>query len=729
MKHLLTILSILFSCVPLVISGQNLDSQSLSQMQERALWASINGKKNASLGDYQQHTGKVLVSWRMLPGDDANTSFDLYRTIGTGVETKIASNINNRTCYQDVSASNTADNHYRLTYKGSDETLSTFTLTKSQVAGALPYVSVPLKDTKDVCEYADIVYQANDCSVGDLDGDGQMDIVVKRLLTILNEDGSVMSDGTGAGDSDPRARHCVIWDAYKLDGTFLWRLKSGPNIILGNSSNFAVADLDGDGCAEVVTKTGEGTVFGDGYEIPDTDGDGKTDYRDIWPAGHYIGDGPKGYGGPEFFSVIDGKTGREMARANFIARGPEGQTAEEWATNWEANDWKWDPRKDKYQWKLANSFRLAVASFDGVGNQIFLGRGVYGKTIVEGWRYENGSLSRLWKFDTDDTSGCNKDGQPNSSYAGQGNHSLNVADLDGDGRDEVMYGSCAFDDDGTGLWTTKLGHGDANHVGKFLPERDGLQVYHCLENGKTMVALHDARDGSVIWKKDSDKDNDMGRCMVADMLPDSPGCEFYYFRGYMMKSDGSETTVNTGGSGWKGGCSMGIWFDGTLSRQLIEDNIIQSVSNGRTFTMYRYDESFNNGTKSNPGWYGDILGDWREEVIVPDQTKLKDLKVFTTWYPTSHKFPWLMTDHTYLMSALNQNVGYNQPTNLGYYLGTDLKSDAEAWQNGGYLSTAIQSLTSSDALHKGGWYSLTGLRVRTPHRGLYIRNGKKVFIK
>ncbi|MBQ8712518.1 MAG: hypothetical protein IJ551_06845 [Prevotella sp.] len=697
------------------------------QQAGRALWASINGAKNASLGDYQQHTGKVLVTWRMLPGDDANTAFDLYRSIGTGAEARIASNLK-ATNFQDGSASKTADNHYRLTLAGSKEPLATHTLTKEQVSGGLPYVTIPLKGTEDVSQYSDIVYQANDCSVGDLDGDGQMEVVVKRLLTVLKADGSVLSDGTGAGDSDPRARHCVIWDAYKLDGTFLWRIKSGPNIILGNSSNFAVADLDGDGCCEFVTKTGEGTVFGDGTEIGDTDGDGLTDYRSIWPAGHYTGDGPKGYGGPEFFSVVDGKTGRELARANFISRGPEGQTPAQWAANWEANDWDWDPRTNKYAWKLANSLRLGVASFDGHKNQLFIGRGVYGRTKVEAWDYADGKLTRLWKLDTMDAGGSdrNKDGKPNSAYAGQGNHSLNVADLDGDGRDEVMYGSCAWDDDGTGLWTSGLGHGDANHVGKFLPDREGLQVFHCLENGKTMVALHDARDGSVIWKKDAASDNDMGRCMVGDFFPQYPGCEFFYYQGNYITQDGTETTINT--KGQKGGCGMALWFDGTLSRQLIEENIIQSPANGRTFTMYRNDDSFNNGTKSNPGWYGDLLGDWREEIIVPDQTKLKNIKVFSTWYPTTHRFPWLMTDHTYYMSCVNENIGYNQPTNLGYYLGTDLKSDAEAWAAAEALSTNVQSVTvpgSSDA----HWYNLQGQRLAAPQRGVNIYKGKKILVQ
>ena len=669
---------------------------SAEKLPDRALWASINGASNASLGDYQQHTGKVLVSWRMLPGDNADTGFDLYRTIGTGAEKKIASNIKNRTCYQDGSASKTADNRYRLTYAGSAETLSSFTLTKAQVSGGLPYISIPLADTKDVYENTSkIVYTANDVSIGDLDGDGEFELVVKRLQSVKDESGNIVSDGSGASYSQQDCLWAVIWDAYKLDGTLLWRVKGGPGVILGNSSSFAVADFDGDGCAEMAIRTCEGTVFGDGTEIPDTNGDGKIDYR-TWGN---LNTSKPGYldhynsAGPEFLSIIDGKTGRELARDNFIDR----ETSESWG--------------DGY-WKRACSFRVGVGCFDETGlPSVVLGRGVYGHSVIEAWDWRDGQLTKRWRFDTND-GGTGKDGKKHSTYASQGNHSLNVADLDGDGLDEVMYGSMAVDHDGIGLWNTGLGHGDANHVGKFLPEREGLQMFHCLETGKTMVALHDARDGSVIWKKDATSDNDMGRCLVGDFFPEYPGCEFFYYQGNYIKQDGTETTINT--KGQKGGCGMAIWFDGSLSRQLIEDNIVQSPKYGRTFTMYRYSETFINGTKSNPSWYGDLVGDWREEIIVPDNTRLQDIKIFSTWYPTTHKFPWLMTDHCYWMSALNENIGYNQPTNTGYYLGSDLKSDAEAWARTSFNSSI---------------YNLSGQRVDVSYKGILIKNGKKVYNK
>ena len=724
---------------------------------KRGLWASVNTISDVSNGDYKNHNNKLLISWRMLPSDTWDTSFLLYSRPANELQGTLTCHtsapIANATCLQLSTVPSESrvyylvDGHYfnggtipaNITSNEAkrglrEAALDSLVLGEHIYKQKLPYLSIPLKSTEDVCDVDVIKYQANDCTVADLDGDGEMEIIVKRLLTVLKADGSVQSDGTGGQDSDTRARHCVIWDAYKLNGTFLWRIKSGPNIILGNSSNFAVADLDGDGRAEFVTKTGEGTVFGDGYEIPDTDGDGKTDYRDVWPSGHYTGDGPKGYGGPEFFSVCDGLTGRELARANFICRGKEGETPAELAKNWEQNDWKWDPRTKKYTWKLANSLRLGVASFKGDGTmQVFLGRGVYGRTIVEGWDFQrtsgdSGSLIRLWKIDTDDAGGQdkNKDGKTYKAYAGQGNHAFNVTDLDGDGKDEVMYGSCAWDDDGTGLWSTGLGHGDANHVGKFLPDREGMQVFHCLESGKTMVALHDAKDGSIIWKKDASSDNDMGRCLVGDFNASYPGYEFYYYQGNIIKADGSETTTNT--KGIKGGCAMAIWFDGSLTRQQMEDNIINSMASGRTFTVWKHGMSSNNGSKGNPGWYGDFLGDWREEVIFPDATKLECLKVFTTWYPSSYKFPYLMSDHNYYMQTIHQQVGYNQPNHIGgYYLGNDM--DMSKVPVG--VTTGITNVhpLRPEQIGDERTFDLSGRRVHNPRPGIYLRHGRKIIVR
>lgn len=738
----------------------SMDAQT-ANMNDRGLWGSIAVAPSSgaiNLGsDYQSANNKVLITWRMLPGDTEDTAFNLWRKMG---ETGSWSCVNDAfksgtkgikaTNYQHAPLSSiTGDVHYRLTYadptkKGADmncdDYIGEYTMPMEQAKAKVPYISIPLQSTDDCSNYPTVFsYQANDCSVADLDGDGKFEIVVKRLLTGGTPDDS---------DSDPRARHIIVWDAYKLDGTLLWRVKSGPNIIPGNSSSVMLGDLDGDGCAEFVLKTGEGTVFGDGKEIGDTDSDGITDYRKNW-GGHYTGDKAGKYGGPEYFSVVDGKTGRELARANFIARGPEGQTPKQWVANYAANSESWG---DNY-WKRANSLRVGLAEFIGKGMQIFLGRGVYARTVVEGWDYVpntpdsqwglEGSLTRLWKFDSSASGGKdkNKDGKPNSAYAGQGNHAFNVADLDGDGLDEVMYGSCAFDNDGTGLWTSGLGHGDANHVGVFQKGYEGLQVYHCLEGGKTEVALHDAKTGKIIWDIVAPTEGDQGRCMVADVDPNSPGCEFWKYGNELFDQNGKPLMKSNGSArAEESSCNAGIWFDGYLTRQMIDGGKINSYAHGRTFTIYRYDMSFNNSTKSNPGWYGDFLGDWREEVICPSSDKVTDIKIFSTWYPTEHRIPWLMTDHTYYMQAIQENVGYNQPTNVGYYLTSDAGTDAEIWAAAAkaeadrQAARAVTAITAPAATTAApvddAWYNLMGQKVQTPAKGqVYIHNGRKVIMR
>lgn len=769
------VLAIAMTAVSTLMLMPNANAQT-ANMQDRGLWGSIAVAPSSgaiNLGDYQNANNKVLLTWRMLPGDTEDTAFNLWRKMGEN-GTWTCMNDPLKTGKKGIKSTNfqhaplttvTGNLYYRLTYadsskKGtemtSDDYIGEYMMSKEQAVNKLPYVSIPLQDTDDCSDYPkNLKYQANDCSVGDLDGDGQFEIVVKRLLNSYTDSGELDESPQTIAGSDVRARHVIVWDAYKLDGTLLWRVKSGPNIIPGNSSSVMLGDLDGDGCAEFVLKTGEGTVFGDGTEIGDTDNDGITDYRYRWDGGHYTGDTRQGYGGPEYFSVVDGKTGRELARANFIARGPEGQTPAQWAANWSENSKSWG---DNY-WKRANSLRMGLAQFTGKGMQIFLGRGVYARTVVEGWDYTpdtpdsqwglEGTLTRLWKFDSSLGGGKdkNKDGKYNSAYAGQGNHAFNVADLDGDGLDEVMYGSCAFDNDGTGLWSTGLGHGDANHVGVFQKDYEGLQVYHCLEGGKTEVALHDGKTGKTIWSIVGATEGDQGRCMVADVDPTSPGCEFWRSGNELLDQNGVLLHTANGAARKESSCNAGIWFDGTLSRQMINEHVIQSYMYGRTFTMYRYDIVFNNGSKSNPGWYGDMLGDWREEVIVPSTDKLTELKLFSTWYPTEHRIPWLMTDHTYYMQAIHENVGYNQPTNVGYYLGSDYTSDAEIWAAAAKVEADRQAalentLTDISTVHPAATvipdaiYNLRGQRLQRMTKGLNIirsangrMNVKKIVVR
>ena len=703
-------------------------------MNKRAMWASVNALSNASTGDYTSQNNKLLISWRMLPTDTWDTTFALFRRSATqpnGILTRVAKDIQKTTCFQTSVPSapvvyylvpnDIAINVGSMVTKDEDKltvreaAIDSLLVDERITRDKLPYISIPLKSTEDVYAGDDLEYQANDVSVGDLDGDGEYEIVVKRLQSPKGH----LDGGTGASYSSHNTIYAVIWDAYKLDGTFMWRIKGGPGIILGNSSAFAIADLDGDGCAEMMIRTCEGTVFGDGQEIPDTNGDGKIDYR-TWGNENSSSPGWVDHynsAGPEFISVIDGKTGAELARDNFIAR----ETSASWG--------------DEY-WKRACSFRVGVACFDDLPSVVF-GRGVYARSVLEAWDYRGGQLTRRWRFDSSKAGGkdTNKDGKANSAYAGQGNHSFNVADLDGDGKDEVMYGSMAIDDDGYGLWSTGLGHGDANHVGRFLPDREGLQVWHCLESGKTMVALHDAKDGSTIWNKVGSSDNDTGRCLVADIDPESPGCEFWWAGSNAYSQTGAKDLGYSPSS-----CNAAIWFDGKLSRQLINapsgggGTISNDRDGGRVFTVYRYSTHFINGTKANPSWYGDLLGDWREEFIVPDNTLVGDLKIFSTWYSTDYKFPWLMTDHTYWMQTMNQNIGYNQPNHIGgYFLGTGMDMSKVPVGEVGTDPSGIMTVKNEeqqDSRNDDRIFDLSGRQVEKPSKpGIYVISGRKYIVR
>lgn len=592
---------------------------------KRLLWASINGRADATASAFSRNNNKILVSWRLLPTDNSEIAFDLYRKSGSSAEVKVNSNpIVDTTNYQDMDADRSQDNTYRLCYSGDTETLDSYTITARQASEGLPYISIPLQSTLSIDPL--MVYLANDASVGDLDGDGEYEIVLKRLIDGSASDDDIKTRGASTSGS---AKHSMLLEAYKLDGKFMWRMALGPNILTGNGGSFAVYDFDGDGKCEIALRTAEGTVFGDGVEIGDTDDDGKTDYRVV--GANYV------HGGPEFLSVIEGSTGKELARTSYIELG----SSEDWGDNY---------------YKRSSSYRIGVAQCTQKHANIIIGRGCYAKIVVEAWTFFNGKLTREWCFDTTDG--------VHGSYAAQGYHSFRTGDVDDDGLDEIVYGSMTIDHNGKGLNNSKQGHGDAIHLGKFDPLREGLQIWACFETGTTGAALRDARTGKVIW--DYKDPSDVGRCMVADIDPDSPGCEMWWYGGNAHSSSGQDL-------GYKlGYCNMAIWWSGSLNRELLDKTVIDNLKRGgRFFSLHRYDVTYINGTKANPCFYGDILGDWREEIIMPTKDNT-ELRLFTTWYPTEYRFPYLMSDHIYEMSALNQNIGYNQPTHTGYYLGSDI---------------------------------------------------------
>ncbi|MBW3622534.1 MAG: rhamnogalacturonan lyase, partial [Armatimonadetes bacterium] len=463
-----------------------------------------------------QGEGKVFVSWRMLGTDPDDLAFHLYRTTGGGKPVRLTPRpLTDSTQFIDTKADLRRASAYfvRPVRKGREGAASRpFTLPAN--APANPYLSVPLQTPSG--------YTPNDASVGDLDGDGEYEIVLHQA--------GRGRDNSQAGETDP-----PIFQAYKLDGTLLWTINLGRNIREGaHYTQFLVYDFDGDGRAEMVCKTADGTVDGRGKVI----GDAKADWRN--ERGTILE-------GPEFLTVFDGMTGSALATTDYLP--PRGRVAD-WGDNY-------GNRVDR--------FLACVAYLDGKRPSIVMSRGYYTRSVLAAWNWRGGKLSHVWTFDS-------HDGTPgNRAYAGQGNHNLSVGDVDNDGRDEIVFGGMTVDDNGKGLYTTGIGHGDAMHLSDLDPARPGLEVFRIQEPfGDAGAHLFDAKTGEVIWKKASIKagrdGEGPGRGLALDIDPRYKGYETWVAGGGiagLFDVKGNKIAERTPA------CNMGAWWDGDVLREIL----------------------------------------------------------------------------------------------------------------------------------------------------------------
>lgn len=452
---------------------------------------------------------------------------------------------------------------------------------------------------------ADCTYLPNDASVGDLDGDGEYELVMKW-------NPSNAKDNSQTGRTGP-----VLLDAYTLDGERLWRIDLGRNVRAGaHYTQFQVFDYDGDGRAEVACRTCDGSVDGAGVAI----GDAEADHRD-----------ERGYvlAGPEFVTVFDGRTGRALATAPFV---PERGDVRAWGDDY-------GNRVDR--------FLAGTAFVDGERPSLVFGRGYYTRTVVTAWDFRDGALRRRWTFDSDD------DG--NAGFAGQGAHSLAIADVDGDGRDEIVYGAMVVDDDGTGLWSTGFGHGDAEHVADHDPARPGLEVFMVSEGRRQPSSwFADAATGEVLWRTEPNGDN--GRGVAADIWAGSPGAEFWSARERGMRDVRGEVVGRRPRS-----CNFVVWWDGDVQRELLDrEHIDDYTPDGDVRLLTAEGVRACNGTKATPALACDLLGDWREEVVWPTRDGTA-LRIYSTPHHTDVRWPTLMHDRQYRCAIAWQNTGYNQP--------------------------------------------------------------------
>ena len=593
--------------------------------------------------------GKVIVSWRTLRNDKTTEPFDLFRN---GKKLNATPMTKGGTFYIDEHPLST-DATYEVRGGGMN---GSFTLKADAPEGYLP-VRLQKPEGGTTPDGEAFTYSANDASVGDVDGDGQYEIILKW-------DPSNAHDNAHDGYTGS-----TLLDCFRLDGTLLWRIDLGINIRSGaHYTPFIVYDLDGDGRAELMVKTSDGTRDGRGHVL----GNAKADYRHRAPKdaqnptperewAKYNKQGRPKTGriltGAEYITVFNGLTGEAMDTKPYI---PERGNLSDWGDDY-AN------RSDR--------MLAGVGYLDGIHASAIFCRGYYTRTVIAAWDWDGKELKNHWTFDTNTPEWA--------SYAGQGNHNLRVADVDGDGCDEITYGSMAVDNDGRGLYNTGMGHGDAIHLTAFDPNSKELQVWDCHENRRDGSDFRNARTGEILFQISSK--SDVGRAMAADIDPTNPGLEMWStdshgirnIKGEILNSakdpDDPQHQQHLKLGDRYLSVNFGIWWDGDLLRELLDRETVSKYDwTQKTIIDVKKLEGvvFNNGTKSNPSLAADILGDWREEVIArtPDSS---ELRIFVSPIPTDYRINCLMEDIPYRLSTAAQNVGYNQPSETGFYLGPD----------------------------------------------------------
>ena len=590
---------------------------------------------------------QVVISWRVLTTDGVGEPFDVYRN-GQKLNDKPLTS--GGTFFVDEHPL-AADAVYQVRGGKCD---GSFVLKANAPDGYIPIAIQKPADgtTPDGRRFS---YSANDASVGDVDGDGQYEIILKW-------EPSNAHDNAHDGFTGP-----TIFDCYKVDfdnspqsgsssqsagSRLLWRIDMGINIRSGaHYVPFMVYDFDGDGRAELMVRTADGTRDGQGNVI----GDSLADYRHR-PAVEEPAPQPEGewrrynnrertmigriLKGPDYITVFNGLTGKAMDTKPYI---PQRGNPKDWG--------------DAYA-NRSDRMLAAVAYLDGVHASGVFCRGYYTRSVIAAWDWDGHQLTNRWTFDTNEPQWA--------GYAGQGNHNLRVADVDGDGCDEITYGAMAVDNDGRGLYNTGFGHGDAIHLTAFDPSTDRLQVWDCHENRRDGSDFRDAMTGKVIFQIPSTID--VGRCMAADIDPTNPGVEMWSSDSRGIRSITGESLDITP----RLSVNFGIWWDGDLLRELLDRETVTKYDweNHTVVTLQRFEGRFNNGTKSNPCISADLIGDWREEVLIRNRES-SELRLYVTTIPTDYRINCLMEDMPYRLSVAAQNTAYNQPPETGFYLGPD----------------------------------------------------------
>ncbi len=596
----------------------------------------------------------VLISWRYLGTDAANLCYNLYKG-----DTRLNASPIQGTNFYDSTGVGGETYTLREVVSGVENGTET-----TVTAWDNNYISIPVEDYGDS-------YIIDDGAVGDLDGDGEYEIVVRRTPTNM----------------DPATRTVYpLLEAYDTDGTHMWTINVGPNEINEVDINFVLYDFDGDGKSEMIMRSFEGTTDGTGNTLGDLNGDGITDYSTntanlaIFTDRQYI------ISTPEYLSMYDGETGAELTRTDLL---PSKEPLSEWSYRYTDTG---------RLTKRASHFLFGVAYLDGVTPSIVMVRGAWDNVRAAAWHISDGAFAVDWVHDTENTDDVN-------SIWGACNHNLITADVDFDGCDEILSGPMAIDHDGSEMYATqvtdndgnvsKLLHGDAFDVAKMDPDFNGYLSWACHENSPLLanIELHDARTGQVLWGYGKNKDT--GRSRAADIDPNYRGYEVWGSTGTIPMNISGEKLADSwnefkyrlpdgsfekaeDGTDAVGSLPMNfmVYWDGDLLGEFLDGTRISKWNYDEKLVDVIYDATecaSNGGTKAVPVMCADILGDWREEVIWKTSDE-KSLRIYSTTYTTDYKITTLMQDPYYRASVAIQNNHYNQPANVSFYLGAETET-------------------------------------------------------
>ena len=622
----------------------------------------------------------IYLSWRLLGTDSKNVCFDIER------DGKVIAHHIRTTNFTDVKGS-PAHSYRLISYQ--DEPKMDAPMQREVSKPVKPwtdlYKSLPINRPEggSAPDGRGYTYTPNDCSVGDVDGDGEYELIVKW-------DPSNSHDNSHDGYTGD-----VILDCYKFDGTQLWRINLGKNIRAGaHYTQFLVFDFDGDGKSEMICKTSAGSIDGQGRFVSESATD--TEIRSLDNAADYRNRRGRIKNGPELLTVFNGETGKAMHtiwynpnRAFGVGRQvAEGERLE--ADGFPAYSSVWGD-KDNYG-NRGERYLAGVAYLDGAAHRpsAVMCRGYYTRSYLWAVDFDGKQLTTKWLHASltphdwvvmDGEGKVIKEAHGLSATAfAQGAHSLAVGDVDGDGCDEITYGSAAINHDGNLLYSTGLGHGDALHLSDLDPDRPGLEVFMVHEEKPYGSDFRDARTGEILYRT-LDRD-DTGRGVAADIDGWHRGFEMWSLDSKEVRDCHGKVIVDDPSQ--MPAMNFRIYWDGDLQDELLANGrrphfapylqkwngkkaVPLPLSNGKHLSDMGHSVS-NNWTKATPNLQADIFGDWREEVIYWDESDASHLNIFTTNIPTEYRIPTLMHDHIYRLSVAWQNVGYNQPPHLGYYL-------------------------------------------------------------